>query len=143
MAKHYFKMGKNNQQNGLAIDMGKYIEKGKSSTITLTFDAAPVVSIDGTGSGMTLRGIDDTAVTVEVYEGPGTVDSPSLKQSASLSMSSVTSWNQWVSMKVTLYGVTDARRSLSAPPSSVCRAITAGTSTTLRWSRLPATNRCQ
>ena len=89
MAKHYFKMGKNNQQNGLAIDMGKYIEKGKSSTITLTFDAAPVVSIDGTGSGMTLRGIDDTAVTVEVYEGPGTVDSPSLKQSASLSMSSV------------------------------------------------------
>ena len=107
MAKHYFKMGKNNQQNGLAIDMGKYIEKGKSSTITLTFDAAPVVSIDGTGSGMTLRGIDDTAVTVEVYEGPGTVDSPSLKQSASLSMSSVTSWNQWVSMKVTLYGVTD------------------------------------
>lgn len=55
---------------------------------------------------MTLRGIDDTAVTVEVYEGPGTVDSPSLKQSASLSMSSVTSWNQWVSMKVTLYGVT-------------------------------------
>lgn len=70
-------MGKNNQQNGLAIDMGKYIEKGKSSTITLTFDAAPVVSIDGTGSGMTLRGIDDTAVTVEVYEGPGTVDSPS------------------------------------------------------------------
>ena len=64
MAKHYFKMGKNNQQNGLAIDMGKYIEKGKSSTITLTFDAAPVVSIDGTGSGMTLRGIDDTAVTV-------------------------------------------------------------------------------
>ena len=77
MAKHYFKMGKNNQQNGLAIDMGKYIEKGKSST------------------------------TVEVYEGPGTVDSPSLKQSASLSMSSVTSWNQWVSMKVTLYGVTD------------------------------------
>ena len=107
MAKHYFKMGKNNQQNGLAIDMGKYIEKGKSSTITLAFDAAPVVSIDGTGSGMTLRGIDDTAVTVEVYEGPGTVDSPSLKQSASLSMSSVTSWNQWVSMKVTLYGVTD------------------------------------
>ena len=110
MAKHYFKMGKNNQQNGLAIDMGKYIEKGKSSTITLTFDAAPVVSIDGTGSGMTLRGIDDTAVTVEVYEGPGTVDSPSLKQSASLSMSSVTSWNQWVSMKVTLYGVTDRSR---------------------------------
>lgn len=83
MAKHYFKMGKNNQQAGLAIDMGKYIEKGKSSTITLTFDAAPVVSIDGTGGGMTLRGIDDTAVTVEVYEGPGTVDSPSLKQSAS------------------------------------------------------------
>ena len=70
MAKHYFKMGKNNQQNGLAIDMGKYIQKGKSSTITLTFDAAPVVSIDGTGSGITLRGIDDTAVTVEVYEGP-------------------------------------------------------------------------
>ena len=62
MAKHYFKMGKNNQQNGLAIDMGKYIQKGKSSTITLTFDAAPVVSIDGTGSGITLRGIDDTAV---------------------------------------------------------------------------------
>ena len=29
MAKHYFKMGKNNQQNGLAIDMGKYIEKGE------------------------------------------------------------------------------------------------------------------
>src|SRR5699024_6097343 len=96
MAKHYFKMGKNNQQNGLAIDMGKYIQKGKSSTITLTFDAAPVVSIDGTGSGITLRGIDDTAVTVEVYEGPGTVDSPSVKQSASLSMSSVSSWNQWV-----------------------------------------------
>ena len=45
-----------------------------------------------------------------VYEGPGTVDSPSLKQSASLSMSSVTSWNQWVSMKVTLYGVTDRSR---------------------------------
>ena len=110
MAKHYFKMGKKDQQNGLAIDMGKYIQKGKSSTITLTFDAAPVVSIDGTGSGITLRGIDDTAVTVEVYEGPGTVDSPSVKQSASLSMSSVSSWNQWVSMKVTLYGVTDRSR---------------------------------
>ncbi|MFR4235182.1 MAG: hypothetical protein ACLT1W_01655 [Alistipes onderdonkii] len=143
MAKHYFKMGKNNQQNGLAIDMGKYIEKGKSSTITLTFDAAPVVSIDGTGSGMTLRGIDDTAVTVEVYEGPGTVDSPSLKQSASLSMSSVTSWNQWVSMKVTLYGVTDRSQ-------IVIRSTQFGVSGYHRWYldnikmvKAPATNRCQ
>lgn len=107
MAKHYFKMGKNNQQNGLAIDMGKYIEKEKSSTVTLTFDAAPVVSVNGSGSDITLRGIDDTSVTVEVYEGPGTVDGPTSKTSDALTMSSVTSWNQWVSMKVTLYGVSD------------------------------------
>ena len=126
MAKHYFKMGKNNQQNGLAIDMDKYIEKGKSSTIALTFDAAPVVSIEGTGTGVTLRGIDDTSVTVEVYEGPGTVDSPSSKLSGVLSMSSVTSWNQWVNMKVTLYGVTDRSR-------IVIRSTQFGTTGYHRW----------
>jgi hypothetical protein len=106
MAKHYFKMGRSAQQNGLAIDMSKYIAKGKSSTIALTFDAAPVVSISGSGSAITLTGVDKTTITVEVYEGPGTVNGPSSKKSSELQMG-IETWNQWANMKVTLYGVTD------------------------------------
>lgn len=126
MAKHYFKMGKNNQQNGLAIDLSKYIEKEKSSTILVSFDAAPVVSIDGAGENITLRGIDATSVTVEIYEGPGTVDGPSDPRSNPLSLSSVTSWNQWAGLSATLYGVTDRSK-------IVIRSTQYGVSGYYRW----------
>lgn len=107
MAKHYFKMGKTNQQNGLAIDLSKYIARGKSTTAILTFDAAPVISITGSGDAMAIKSIDPTAVTVEVIEGPGTVNNATSAISESILMNSVTSWNQWVSMQVKLNGVTD------------------------------------
>ena len=105
MAKHYLKMGKKNQQNGLTIQL-QNIKPGKSTSITLTFDAAPVVSVDGTGDGLTLRGIDDTSVNIEKLEGPGSINDATSTVSGILSLSSVTSWNQWASQTVTLYGVT-------------------------------------
>ncbi len=105
MAKHYLKMGKNNNQTGLTLQL-KQIESGKSTNIKLTFDAAPVVSITGTGNDIVLTGIDKTTVTVEKMEGPGTVNDASSVESEPMLLSSVTSWNQWVTMEVTLYGVT-------------------------------------
>jgi len=109
MAKHYLKMGKSNYQTGLTLLL-KNIKAGKSTNITLTFDATPVVSVDGTGDAITLRGIDDTSITVEKLEGPGSVGNATSTVSGILPLSSVTSWNQWASLSVTLYGVTAKTR---------------------------------
>ena len=109
MAKHYLKMGKNNNQTGLTLLL-KNIKAGKSTNIDLTFDAAPVVSVDGTGDAITLKGIDDTSIAVEKLEGPGSIGNTTSIVSGILPLSSVTSWNQWSSISVTLYGVTSKTR---------------------------------
>ncbi|NDV70137.1 BACON domain-containing protein [Dysgonomonas sp. 25] len=125
MAKHYLKMGKNNTQNGLVIKL-QTIAKGKSTNIKLTFDAAPVVSITGTGESVVLTGIDGTSISVEKLEGPGTINNSSAKVSDPISLGSVTSWGQWVTGEVTLYGVTSKTK-------IVIRSTQQGESGYKRW----------
>ena len=125
LAKYYLKMGKNNNQTGLAIQI-QSIPKGKTTNIKLTFDAAPVLSTSGSGSSIVVNGIDKTTVAVEKIAGPGTVGNASSVVSNDFSLSSVTSYNQWVGMEVTLYGV-------SSQTQIVIRSSQQGLSGYYRW----------
>ncbi|MDU1890170.1 MAG: BACON domain-containing protein [Dysgonomonas sp.] len=118
MAKHYLKMGKNNNQTGFVVQIPN-IPQGKTTNIKLTFDAAPVFNSAGTSS-------DKTSVVVEKLSGPGTVASASAVVSPEYSLSSITSYNQWANMEVTLYGV-------SAQTQIAIRSFQQGQSGYYRW----------
>uniref|UniRef100_UPI00321670C4 BACON domain-containing protein n=1 Tax=uncultured Draconibacterium sp. TaxID=1573823 RepID=UPI00321670C4 len=105
MAKYYLKMGKKNNQTGLSVKL-QNIPVGKSSNIKLSFDVAPVIGISTEGDVITVKSIDPTAIVVEKLEGPGSISTHGAALSNPMSMSMVTSWNQWVNMEVNLYGVT-------------------------------------
>lgn len=100
MAKHYLKLGRTAQQNGLTIKL-QNITPGKSTNIKLTFDAAPV--IDYTNGAIT--NIDPTTITVEIIDGDGTVNNATSRLSDAMSMN-IQTYNQWANMEVILYGVT-------------------------------------
>jgi len=125
MAKHYLKMGKKNRQNGLCIQL-QNIKPGKSTNITLTFDAAPVVTINGTGDNITLKDIDNTSITIEKLEGPGSINNATDIVSDALPLNDITTWNQWITHTVTLYGVTAKTR-------IVIRSTQQNTSNYYRW----------
>jgi hypothetical protein len=98
-ASHYLKFGKTDYQSGIQRTIP--IDPGKSSNVTLTFDATPCI----TGS----KNFDSVLLLVEI-DGPGTVDvdDETTKQSAELDIRLVNQsavWD-WKSKSVVLYGIT-------------------------------------
>lgn len=126
LAKYYLKLGKTNHQTGLVVQIPN-IPLGKTTNIKLTFDAAPVIVLESPNEPFIIKSIDQTKVAVEKISGPGTVATPTGVVSPEYPLSSVTSWNQWANMEVTLYGV-------SAQTQIVIRSAQQnGTSGVFRW----------
>jgi hypothetical protein len=98
-ASHYLKFGKTDVQSGIQRTLP--VALGKSTNVTLTFDATPCI----TGS----KNFDDVLLVVEI-DGPGAVDVDDelTKRSAELDIQLVdksTVW-EWKTKSVVLYGIT-------------------------------------
>ncbi len=93
----YFKMGATDKQTGIILPALK-IGRKKASNVELTFETCP--NIGGSGKA------DAVTVTVEIVEGPGTVNGIFAESEA---MKPDQTW-KWTPMSVKLYGVTAATR---------------------------------
>ena len=94
----YFKMGATDKQTGIILPALK-IGRKKASNVELTFETCP--NIGGSGKA------DAVTVTVEIVEGPGTVNGNSDRESEAMKPDQT--W-KWTPMSVKLYGVTAATR---------------------------------
>lgn len=80
----YFKMGATDKQTGIILPALK-IGRKKASNVELTFDACP--NIGGTGK------VDAVTVTVEIVEGPGTVNGNSDRESEGMKPDQAWKWD--------------------------------------------------
>ncbi|MDD3039982.1 BACON domain-containing protein [Bacteroides sp.] len=97
LAQHYLKMGKGNNQTGIVIPQVPQLTSGKSTDIELTFDVAPNI-----GGG----GADAVTITVEITQGPGSVNNENSTISEPIEIG-LTTDGAWAGKSVKLYGLTD------------------------------------
>jgi hypothetical protein len=118
LALGYLKMGKTNNQTGLVLDGMPTIDESKSTSAELTFKVAP--NIHGTNGT-----IDQFSITVEILEGPGTVNGTTSNKSEPVPHG-VTAQNTWKDMSVKLYDI-------SADTKIAIRTEEQGKSGVYRW----------
>ncbi|WP_295958495.1 BACON domain-containing protein [uncultured Alistipes sp.] len=117
----YFKMGATDKQTGIILPALK-IDRKKASNVELTFEACP--NIGGSGK------VDAVTVTVEIVEGPGTVNGNSDRKSEGIKPDQA--W-KWTPMSVKLYGVTAATRIVIRSTQQGDPGVTAGEKGLFRW----------
>ena len=117
----YFKMGATDKQTGIILPALK-IGRKKASNVELTFETCP--NIGGSGKA------DAVTVTVEIVEGPGTVNGKSDRESAAMKPDQT--W-KWTPMSVKLYGVTAATRIAIRSTQQGNPGVTAGEKGYFRW----------
>ena len=93
----YFKMGATDKQTGIILPALK-IGRKKASNVELTFETCP--NIGGSGKA------DAVTVTVEIVEGPGTVNGNSDRESEAMKPDQT--W-KWTPMSVKLYAAGESR----------------------------------
>jgi len=96
LAQDYIKMGKGGYQTGIIIAQIPKLEEGRATDIQLTFDVAPNIGSNGA---------DKTSITVEIIDGPGSVNSEEAKKSEPIEIG-ITTDGEWAHKSVKLYGVT-------------------------------------
>uniref|UniRef100_UPI003216D816 BACON domain-containing protein n=1 Tax=uncultured Draconibacterium sp. TaxID=1573823 RepID=UPI003216D816 len=104
VAQQYVKFNKGGKQTGIIISEIPNLDENKITNIQLTLDAAPNVKVD---ADYNVTSIEEVDITVEIYQGPGSidVDDENTKQSDSRRIT-VSSYNQWDNIGFVLYGVT-------------------------------------
>mgnify|MGYP001385266654 CR=1 FL=1 len=117
----YFKMGATDKQTGIILPALK-IGRKKASNVELTFETCP--NIGGSGKA------DAVTVTVEIVEGPGTVNGNSDRESEAMKPDQT--W-KWTPMSVKLYGVTAATRIAIRSTQQGNPGVTAGEKGYFRW----------
>ena len=117
----YFKMGATDKQTGIILPALK-IGRKKASNVELTFETCP--NIGGSGKA------DAVTVTVEIVEGPGTVNGNSDRESEAMKPDQT--W-KWTPMSVKLYGVTAATRIAIRSTQQGNPDVTAGEKGYFRW----------
>ena len=117
----YFKMGATDKQTGIILPALK-IGRKKASNVELTFETCP--NIGGSGKA------DAVTVTVEIVEGPGTVNGNSDRESEAMKPDQT--W-KWTPMSVKLYGVTAATRIAIRSTQQGNPGVSAGEKGYFRW----------